>query len=392
MSWPVRIILPPESIPNIKWRRWAWGFFFILSIMMLGSWLLRTTKIVVGLPFLEALLPLVIILVGGYLVVLAFRIYYHGVSLSAMDGYMHDAQALQEQWTDWASKPVYILANHFFLPTQIVLPDIMLGKLTDIAKGQALKFDVYDKTYTEEDLFNELLSSVRAKLKQLSSTHTFDVIFTCEENDISFSVFRECWRGIGIDNKILGECYCYKNCHELIYEHVLNSEDNRVIIVVSTRMDSQQLSVVETTEFASILLMAKDSRTSGGVSCGVMLRPMSCGKNIIEDEFIYMQTYQPEIMNAVRVYFSHFEQKDIASVSDVLRKKTSRENGVWEFDVYDLNMVLGQLGGEHYWLVISLLLYFSEEKKEPYFMVHNVGDQAVFNMIKPFDYQRESES
>jgi hypothetical protein len=390
MSWPVHIILPAEPVQTIKWKRWGYTLFLLLFSIMVGSWLLRITKIVESDNILNSMMPLTVITIGGYLIAFALRIYCYGICLSAHDAYLYEQQVLQERWTQWASKPLYIPASHFFLPSQIALSDIISGKSVDVAKGQALKLEVYDEIYTEENLLNELLSSVRAEIKKLSSSHIFDVIFTCEENYTSFPAFRECWHFLGIDEKVLGRFHFYKDSHEDIYEHVLNAEDNRIFIIVSIRVDSYQLSSADTTEYASILLMAKKHFDMDKMKCSEILRPMSCGKHSIENKFMHMRTYQPELLNSTRVFFSHLDQGDIVDVSDVLHKQLSSEENRWEFDAYDLNMVLGKLSGDHFWLVIALSLYFSEMKGESSFMVNKVGEQFVFNVIKPFDYHKES--
>ncbi|GJL47336.1 TPA: hypothetical protein U2L65_001921 [Citrobacter farmeri] len=390
MSWPIRIISPAGPVPKIKWKTWRFSVLLILFFIIFSGWFLRGMKIVDGDNFIKPILPWVIAAIGGYLIALSIRVYYYGVCLSVYDSYENDAQSLREQWKEWASESVYIAANHFFMPSRVSLSEIISGKTVDVANGQALKLDVLDKDFTEEDLFNELLSSVRSEIKKLSSSYVFDVIFTCEENHTSFPLFRECWRSMGVDESVLGNCYFFKYDHEYIFQHVLNAKVNRIYILVSIRVDSHQLSFADTTEFASILLITKNNLDLDKVNGCVAMRPMSFIKNTIDDEFILLRTYQPEVLNTNRVFFSALEQQDIVLISDVLRKPLSAEKKLWEFDVNDLNMVLGKLSDEHFWLVFALSLHFSEIRKEPSLMIHRVGEQVVFNMVKPFDFHKES--
>lgn len=390
MSWPIRIILPADPVPKIKWKKWWVSLFLISFVIIISGWFLRAMRIVDSEDLLKTILPWVIAVIGGYLIGFAIRVYYHGVCLSAHDSYVYDAESLREQWNEWASESVYIAANHFFMPSRVSLSEIISGKIVDVANGQALKLDVLDKDFTEEDLFNELLSSVRVKIKKLSSDYVFDVIFTCEENHTSFPLFRECWRSMGIDARVLGNCYFFKNNHENIFEHVLNAKGKRFCIVVSIRVDSHQFSFTDTTEFASILMVTKNNLGLDKVNGGMVVRPMSCMKSAVKDEFMLLRTYQSEVLNATRVFFSALEQEDIVFISDVLRKPLSAEKKPWEFDVHDLNMTLGKLSGEHFWLVIALSLHFSEIKKESSLMINRVGEQVVFNMVKPFGFHKES--
>lgn len=389
MSWPVRIISSPDSVPKMRWKRWLWGVGVLLFCIIFGCGVVETLD---GLPsshLIELLLPLSTVFISGYLFFFALRIYYYGVCLSAHDRYLHDAQVLQNQWTEWANRPLYVSANHFLLPEKLVVRDIMMGKSTNVVKGQALRLDV-DGAYTEEELFNELLSSIRIKIKKISSTHVFDVIFTYEKNHTSFSVFRESWCAAGLDDKIIDNCYFFKCSHEQVYEHVLSSEDNRVFIVISINVDSQKRIEAGTTEFASIILMSKKYSALDNKGCGVMLRPMECGKHEVENKFAHMQAYQSEVLNAARVLFSHLEQTEIINISTVLRNSISVRMSDWEFESHDLNMVIGNLSGEHFWLALSLSLYFSEIKKESSLIINGVGDRVVFNLIKPFDDLKES--
>ena len=54
-----------------------------------------------------------------------------------------------------------------------------------------------------------------------------------------------------------------------------------------------------------------------------------------------------------------------------------------------LNLILGNLCETHFWLVFALALFISEKNNESVLMVASVGDEYVFNVIKPFDNSKE---
>ena len=57
----------------------------------------------------------------------------------------------------------------------------------------------------------------------------------------------------------------------------------------------------------------------------------------------------------------------------------------WNYEVKYLNLMLGKLDDAHLWLVFVLSLIISEKNNEPVLMVTSIGDDYVFNVIKPFD-------
>lgn len=388
MSWPVSIIIPAESVAKIRWKRWFYALFLFSVCIMIVALLLRAMQVLDDEQVVEYFLPLIAICAGSYLIAISLRVYCYGVSLSARDAYIYDVEKLHELWVKWASEPLYIYANHFFLPKEIVLADILSGNNTEVLNRQSLKLYSSGTIFSEADLINELLSAVRSKIKMLAPEFTFDVIFSGKENSLSFSIFRDCWSAMTLDDRTLNECYFYDGSHEELYEHLMNADDKHMYIIVSIRTDNYDLLTYDTTEYASILLISKRDSCPGAVNCGLLFRPMSCNGDAIENNFLHMRTYQPELMNTTDVFFGCLEQEEIIAVSDMLRNPLLNKN--WEFETYNLNMMLGQLSGEHFWLGIAIALCFSELKMDSSLVIGKVGGELILNVVKPSNYHKEN--
>jgi hypothetical protein len=391
MSWPVDIILPAEVVPKIKWKRWSFSLLFVFLIMAFFFWLLKVNPAFKNENAERVILPFILIAAAGYLVCLSMRIYYHGMCLSAYDAYEQESESLREIWTEWARQKVFMPASHFFLPSEVSSVDILAGEPVDVFSGQSLKLRGHDgDAYTEEQLLYELLSSVRIKLKELSATCMFDVIFTHKENHYSFALFKECWLSIGLAERCLAEhSFVLKNCED-VFERCLCSNKNKVFIVISINIESTNPLSFSQTEFASIILMSPQCDFIDGNNACRVLRPMQCEKKNIKEKFTHMQTYQSEINSTSRVLFSGMDVNEIATITDVFRNATKSARVNWEYEGSDLNLLLGQLGGEHYWLVLALSLHYSNTAKRSVLMINDLGDDYVFNVISLFDNNKEA--
>jgi hypothetical protein len=80
---------------------------------------------------------------------------------------------------------------------------------------------------------------------------------------------------------------------------------------------------------------------------------------------------------------------EILNVSGVLRESELTDDSKWVYETQNLNLVLGKLGDEHFWLVFTLALSFTEKTKEAVMMIAAVGNEYVCNVIKAFDNNRE---
>ena len=391
MSWPVNIVLPAEAVPKIKWKRWAFSLLILFFIMAFFFWFLKTNPTFKNGNALMVMLPFLLITAGGYLICFSIRIYYHGMCLSAYDAYEQESESLRKVWTEWASQKVFIPASHFFLPSEVSSVDILAGDPVDVFSGQSLKLRGHDgDEYTEEQLLYELLSSVRKKLKELSAICMFDVIFTHRENHYSFALFKECWLSMGLAERCLGEHSFVLNDYEDVFERCLCSEENKVFIVLSINIESTNPLSLSDTEFASIILVSPQCEFINENKSCIVLRPMQCEKKNIKEKFTHMQTYQPEISSTSRVLFSGMDVNEIVTITDVFRNTTKSAKVKWEYEGKDLNLLLGQLGGDHYWLVLALSFHFSNAAKGSVLMINDQGDDYILNVITSFDNNRES--
>ncbi|HHT8228516.1 MULTISPECIES: hypothetical protein [Citrobacter] len=390
MSWPVRIILPVNDTLRIKWRRWFFAFLavFIMAAMV-GGVIVFTSPTDIR----RALVVFCIVFFTGmsvYLICLAVRVYYYGVCLSVSDTYKQESILAKKEWTKWASRRLFVSAYHLFIPSEISESDIALAESVAIYNEQQLRLRGHDgQTYSEEQLLYELLASVRVKLKELAKTCIFDVIFTYGNSHATFSIFKECWVAIGLPENKMKNCSYLNGNFEQEFDRLLSEAENKVVIFISANVESVAGYSPELTEFASIVLMNSQVDRVGCVNSGVVLRTMASGKEYIDQELILMKTYQPEMLQTSKIFFSNMHMDEILNVSGVLRESELTDDSKWVYETQNLNLVLGKLGDEHFWLVFTLALSFTEKTKEAVMMIAAVGNEYVCNVIKAFDNNRE---
>ncbi|WP_330985515.1 MULTISPECIES: hypothetical protein [Enterobacterales] len=390
MSWPVQIIPPGDKIPSIKWKRWFY-FFICFLMVMIVAW--GSVKIIAPAEehnFSKTFTMLFFIWLFVYSVILSIRTYYYGVCLSAYEAREQEAMLTRQGWTEWASRKFYVPAYKLFLPSVISQSDIATSHFVEIYSEQQLKLRGHNgDAYTEEQLIYELLASVRAQLINLKKTCVFDVIFTYGSGYATFSTFKECWTAIGFSDDCLGNCFYWNDILEPEFDSLSNIEAGRVSIIISANIESIERYCSDSTEFASILLVAHREILAKNESGGVALRTMACDKDSMKQEVIQMMTYQPDVFKSSKVLFSNMSVNDALDVSEVLRTLSLSMDIKWEYETQHLNLILGKLSDTHFWLVFALALFISETNNEPVLIVASVGDDYVFNVIGPFDNSRE---
>ncbi|WP_045441461.1 hypothetical protein [Citrobacter sp. S-77] len=389
MSWPVQIIPPRESVLKIKWKRWFFSFLCILFIMVMAVVIARSAVPTEGKNILPLSLPLFFSGMFAFFVALAIRVYYYGMCLSAFEAYEQESVIAKQEWTEWASKKIFVSAYKLFIPPDISQSDLASGKSVDIYNKQRLELRGHNgEAFTEEQLICELLASVRATVMDLAKTCVFDVMFTYGSSNITFPTFKECWVEIGFPQKCLNRHYYLNDTVEQEFNRLSSMENKLVTIIISANVESVEKYDSELTEFASILLVTNKEELPGNTNSGIALRAMACGKALTKQEFLHMIAYQSDVLQTSKVFFSNMSEDDILDVSDVLRTSKLSMNVEWEYETQNLNLVLGQLGNEHFWLVFPLSLFISEKTRAPVLMITSVGNDYVFNVIKPFDNSR----
>ncbi|KUQ81892.1 MULTISPECIES: hypothetical protein [Enterobacter cloacae complex] len=390
MNWPVQIIPPADKVPGIKWSKWFFSFVTILLVVVIswvGAKIISPTEESVLLKLLTLLFFLVPL---AFSLIISFRSYYYGLCLSAFEAAEREAALVKKTWTEWASQKFYVSAYKLFLPSVISQTDIAMSNAVEIYNNQQLKLRGHnDDLYTEEQLVYELLASVRARLLRLRESCVFDVIFTYDSSYITFSTFKECWAAIGFDVSCLGNYYCWGKTLEQEFDTLSNISSNRVAIIISANNECFEKYPPNSTEFASILLVNHQEQLPEKDNNGVALRAMACDKNLTKQEVIHMMTYQPDVLKTTKVLFSNMSIEDVSVVSEILRLSSLSMNVEWEYEIKHLNLILGNLDEAHFWLVFALALFISEKNNEPVLMVASVGDEYVFNVIKPFDNSKE---
>ncbi len=390
MNWPVKIIPPGEKAIGIKWSRWFFCFLCILLALVLSwGWMKLIAPAEEG-ELLKLFALLFFLGLLAFFVIIPVRIYYYGLCLSVFEAReREDALAIKE-WTKWASQKFYVSAYKLFLPSVISPTDIALSHFVEIYNGQQLKLHGHNNSvYTEEQLIYELLASVRARLLRLQESCVFDVIFTYGSSYITFSTFKECWAAIGFNDDCLRNCYHWNEILEQEFDTLSNIAVNRASIIISANIECVERYCSDSTEFASILLVTHQEQLPEKDNNGVALRTMACNKNRTKQEFIHMMTYQPDVLKTTKVLFSNVSIEDALDVSEILRSSSLSMNIEWEYEVKHLSLMLGKLAEVHYWLVFVLALFISEKNNESVLMVASVGDDYVFNVIEPFDNNKE---
>ena len=319
MSWPVRIILPEEPVPIIKWKRWGGILLCILALIALAGVGIQLIDISGRKAYGQWILFTLVVSTGFYFLLAALRVYFHGMRLAANEAYKRESLLLKRAWTRWASKSVIVSAHHLFVPAEISLQKIVSEKPVDVYKGQSLKLSNSD--YTEEVVFYELLSSIRVTLKELSTICTFDVIFLYESNYSSFSLFKLSWARVGLSEEKLADniCFSVRNYADC-FEQSAGGESNRVSVVISINIEGGSSDAELGTEFASITLMSSHNYFPESNDCNTILRPMICRIAEFEEALARMKTYQPEICNVSSVFFSGMPAGDTMAINDVLCK------------------------------------------------------------------------
>jgi len=390
MSWPVRIISPLEDTLKIKWKRW---FFVFLSVFIVALMVVGIMVYIYSADIRRALMFFCAVFFMGmcvYLICLAVRVYYYGVCLSVSDTYKQESILAEKEWTKWASRRLFVSAYHLFIPSEISASDIFSAESVAIYNDQKLRLHGHDgQTYSEEQLLYELLASVRGKLKELGKTSMFDVVFTYGNSHPTFSIFKECWATIGLPESKMKSCSYFNGNFEQEFDRLLSEAGNKVIIFISANVENVEGYSPELTEFASIVLMTSQADRVGCVNSAVVLRTMASGKESIDQELILMKTYQPEVLQTSRIFFSNMHMDEIINISGILRESELTNNSKWMYESQNLNLVLGKLGDAHFWLVFTLALSFTEKTKEAVMMVAAVGNEYVCNVIKAFDNNRE---
>lgn len=107
--------------------------------------------------------------------------------------------------------------------------------------------------------------------------------------------------------------------------------------------------------------MTHQEQLPGKDNNGVALRAMACDKNLTKQEVIHMMTYQPDVLKTKRVLFSNMNIENVLEVSEILRLSSLSMNVEWEYEIKHLNLILGNLGETHFWLVFALALFISEK-------------------------------
>jgi hypothetical protein len=214
-------------------------------------------------------------------------------------------------------------------------------------------------------------------------------MFTYDTSNDSFSTFKECWVAIGLPEKSLNNYSSLYGTIEHEFDRLTSMKNNVVTIIFSANIESMEGYFAELTEFASILLVTHQKELSGNTNNGIVLRALACGKASVKQEIINMMTYQPAVLEASKLFFSNQSVDEVLEVSDLLRTSCLSMGISWEYEVQDMNLLLGKLGDKHFWLVFTLALFVSEKSRGAILMISNVGNDCILNVVKPFENSRE---
>lgn len=386
MSWPVKTLKIEDKIPEVRWRKWFVSFLSVLLALIVVWWVMNILSIVDSDDLLKLFTMLFLSLSFSFAIIFSIRIYYYGLCVSALDARAHEATLTRKYWEDWASQKLHIASYKLFLPSAISQTDIALSNITEIYNEQSLKLTGHnDETFTEEQLIYDLLSSVRSSLIGLSETCIFDVVFNYENNYVTPSIFKDCWAAIGLPVDCLGNDYYWNYELGREFDTLSNKSEERVSIIISANIESMQGFQSNSTEFASILLVTHEGKIKNKKDKSVALRTMTCKKEQIKKELINLITYQSDVLRTSKVIFSNMNINEVLDVSLVLKDACVTKGIEWEYETQHLDLMLGKLADIHLWLAFPLAVLISEKNNNPVLMVACVGNDYVFNVIKPFN-------
>lgn len=251
-----------------------------------------------------------------------------------------------------------------------------------------MKFTGYNNdAYTEDQLIYELLASVREELIRLQASCVFDIIFTYGSCSISFSLFKECWNAVGFSDEYLKNYTHWDDFSEETFDVLSGVDLNRVAVIISVNVEGVDGYGPNSTEFASIFLVTHQEQLSKNKTYSSALRTLKCEKNLAEQEFIHMVTYQSDVLRTTKILLSNMSVEEALSLSELIRGSYSSSDAGWGNETQHLDLFLGELGDANFWLFFVLSLFISEKSNKPVLMVASVGDDYVFNVFKQFDYR-----
>lgn len=384
MNWPVKILNEVEDVKKLKWGIY---FTFFLVLCAILAFVIGGVKYF-NSDYFESQLSVFIfsygVIVVVFMVFLSLKAYIYSVKLTVYEACKAESERIKQQWVYWASQKINISGYRFFFPDIIDIKSSINDSLFDVYTAQSLVLkEGQGGIYTESDIYTELLSSVRAVIKEIEEGSSFRIIFIDSINPLSLSFFKLAWLGCGFrEEKIVSHAFFSSELWDDFLENVGDGVDDNVTIVLSINLSNMTLSSNDSTEFASLNIISANK--SCKMPSVVFYRPISCAKEDLNESLLMLMTYQPDICLAQVVTFSGVAVEDVALISNQLKSTAQLLSMEWGFSVKELSMVFGNQDDKHVWLSLCYLSDVCKVTNKRQLMISRYNNAFIFVLVAPW--------
>ncbi|WP_338515930.1 hypothetical protein [Erwinia aphidicola] len=321
-------------------------------------------------------------LVIVFLILLSFKAYIYSVQLTVYEACKAESEKTKQQWIHWASKRACINGCRFFSPEVIDIQSVINNSAFDVHTSQLLSLHQGESgRYKEIDIYIELLSSVRAVIKEIDDRLSFRIIFINSANPLSFPFFKSAWLECGFrEEKIVSHDFYSSGLWDSFIETIDDGINDKITIVLSVNLSGVAVSSNNSTEFASLNIF---SVFNSPKAQSVVYRPMFCTRGDLKQGLLLLVTYQPDICLASAINFCGVSEQDIALITSELKKAANSLSREWFFSIKDLGMIFGVQDDKHAWLSLCYLSDVCKASNRSQLMVSKSSDGFLFSLIAP---------
>ncbi|CAH0135932.1 hypothetical protein SRABI13_00160 [Erwinia aphidicola] len=382
MNWPVGVINEVNEVKRLNWKRYLLLFLFLC--VLLGVSICGVNYLYSG--YFDNLSSAVIFLYGVlvivFLILLSFKAYIYSVQLTVYEACKAESEKIKQQWIHWASKRACINGYRFFSPEVIDIQSVINNSAFDVHTSQLLSLHQGESgRYKEIEIYIELLSSVRAVIKEIDDRLSFRIIFINSANPLSFSFFKSAWLECGFrEEKIVSHDFYSSGLWDSFIETIDDGINDKITIVLSVNLSDVAVSSNNSTEFASLNIF---SVFNSPKAQSVVYRPMFCTRGDLKQGLLLLVTYQPDICLASAINFCGVSEQDIALITSELKKAANSLSREWFFSIKDLGMTFGVQDDKHAWLSLCYLSDVCKASNRSQLMVSKNSDGFLFSLIAP---------
>lgn len=386
MGWAVRIIKGREPVKKINFRKWFLYFVLFISLNAIVFYISTLATEQARSDFKLVYIPFSFLSLVFFILIFILRVYVFGIMLTNQEAYAKESERLKKKWLLWGDEKVFVLGYNCFTPHGMNSELFVKEDLPNIYTGQILKFENFlTEEITEEYVYLELLSSVREKIKKISLTHQFRVVFISPEDSTVFRIFKNCWEEMGFPlSGLVSPLFISDNYVNYISGFLDETPEEDVVRIIIANFSCEGK---ESSEFASILLLSHYENNA----LGVIRRPLFTTKNELSVDLEKIQTYQSSFNSVQGLRFSGMAVKEQTMLCDALQNVSLQHGKENMYTIQDLNMFFGEQGVNHSWLSLTYALTAAKMTCATQLMVAKENGMFFFNVIEPYvrDDERE---